>query len=397
MTTTAARQALDLAEQLIATIARAFYPDDVVVVLDALVREKYLIDREIGPRLKMSEKDVRKVINQLETEMLIKAEDVPLGDGASFWHCYYVDYQVFVNIVRYRVFLMQQRLNKQESSELSEVQYKCPTCKNVFSSLDALKLLSSDHKFICSHCCPHENCRTLPAEPYFTLIEIDNRRKISSLQTQQKKMSEQFCKDKDLHLGIFELLSKLKDVQLPHNLPSENMKKFVVPSAIEDEEVLKAIKHNLTYSKSVGGSYLSKKAGQDPMKTLLSLNQKANKYDVHIADGPTEASSQPPTQQHNLTSTLASSTLISAMDTSYIYKARAVGMPEFLQNSRVKGADEVLSNVAAIQRDRQQQLLEEATQETVESVPTAESKAEEGGGNAMDDDQDLDDVAWEDS
>eukprot|EP01031_Cornospumella_fuschlensis_P041192 gene41192-50266_t len=121
--TSFARQAIELAEQLIATVARAFYPDEVVVVLDALVREKYLLDKEIGPRLRMNEKDVRKVINQLEAEMLIKAEDVALGDGASFWHCYYVDYQVFVNIVRYRVFLMQLRLSKQESNELSEVQY----------------------------------------------------------------------------------------------------------------------------------------------------------------------------------------------------------------------------------------------------------------------------------
>ena len=36
-----------IAENLIHTVARAFYTDNFVVVLDALVREKYIIEEEL--------------------------------------------------------------------------------------------------------------------------------------------------------------------------------------------------------------------------------------------------------------------------------------------------------------------------------------------------------------
>ncbi len=74
---------LQSVERLISTIARAFYTDNVVVVLDALVREKYIRNEEIGPRLKLSSKDVRKILTHLEEEHLVKYEDLTMDDGKT--------------------------------------------------------------------------------------------------------------------------------------------------------------------------------------------------------------------------------------------------------------------------------------------------------------------------
>ena len=44
-------EAIRDAELLIGATARAFYPDDCVVVLDALVRDKFIREDEMGARL----------------------------------------------------------------------------------------------------------------------------------------------------------------------------------------------------------------------------------------------------------------------------------------------------------------------------------------------------------
>ena len=114
---------------LVQTVARAFYTDDVVILLDALVREKFIKSEEIGPRLHISKNDVTRILLQLETkEGLIKCEYLTI-DGFSF-KCYYIDYQSFTNIVRYRVKLMQEGLKKQEL-KLTQSMFQCPTCNEV--------------------------------------------------------------------------------------------------------------------------------------------------------------------------------------------------------------------------------------------------------------------------
>lgn len=92
--------AIVLIENLVATVARAFYTDTYVVLLEGLMHEKYIIEEELGPRLKLSAKEVRKITTQLEAEMLIKVENVTIDDTKSFLKCYYIDYQQFVDAVR---------------------------------------------------------------------------------------------------------------------------------------------------------------------------------------------------------------------------------------------------------------------------------------------------------
>jgi len=137
----------------------------------------------------MTAKELEMLKNQLESEMLISSEKVPLaGDNRSFLKCYYIDYEQFVNVVRYRVYLMQKMmvsipvffilnilssfyilklLNLQESSEKAErniVYFECPTCHDRYSLLDAQRMVSGDFKFICTNCCPNDNFRAEKSE-----------------------------------------------------------------------------------------------------------------------------------------------------------------------------------------------------------------------------------------
>lgn len=240
-------------ENFVAAVGRAFYTDPFVVVLDALVHEKFIIEEELPPRLKLSTKDVSKITRQLEEEMLIKSESVKTEDGSIIKYLY-IDYQVFYYAVLYRINIIQRSLQADEKVELHQTFFKCPTCDETYTQMQVLRQMSGDGKFICTNCCPIERYQTAPSEAYYRLETIDNREKIDAVQLIRSKVDDQLKRSK-YHEGILDLLKQLRDVPLGHNLPSENIKKGVRASIIADEDVLANIKHNIDHaSGAFGGS-----------------------------------------------------------------------------------------------------------------------------------------------
>mmetsp|Transcript_22560 Transcript_22560/g.51806 ORF Transcript_22560/g.51806 Transcript_22560/m.51806 type:complete len:92 (-) Transcript_22560:19-294(-) len=79
------------AEALIATVARAFYDDDAVCLVDVLLLEKYLRDDDMAPRLSLPAKQLRRTLQFLEEEQLIKHElvdDLAMGgsQNTKYWY-----------------------------------------------------------------------------------------------------------------------------------------------------------------------------------------------------------------------------------------------------------------------------------------------------------------------
>ena len=72
------------AEALIATTARAFYDDDVVCLIDVLIRDKFLRDDDMAPRLSLPARKLRSTLQFLQEQHLVKHETVDdLAYGGS--------------------------------------------------------------------------------------------------------------------------------------------------------------------------------------------------------------------------------------------------------------------------------------------------------------------------
>ena len=69
-------QGLKVAKELVRTVGRAFFADDAVVVLDALVDDAYLRDDELSERFQLPSKQMRSVLQRLQHEKLVSCEDV---------------------------------------------------------------------------------------------------------------------------------------------------------------------------------------------------------------------------------------------------------------------------------------------------------------------------------
>ncbi|KAL3925609.1 MAG: hypothetical protein SGILL_000303 [Bacillariaceae sp.] len=119
------------AEALIATVARAFYDDDAVCLIDVLIRDKFLRDDDMAPRLQMPAKALRKTLQFLQDEHMVNVEEVnDLVQGGSqqtkFW---YIDYNHAVHTIRLRLHLLRKELEEDERRSRSSSFYLCPgTC-----------------------------------------------------------------------------------------------------------------------------------------------------------------------------------------------------------------------------------------------------------------------------
>ena len=226
-------------EALVAAVARAFYPDDVAIVLDALIRDRYVREDEMGRRLRMSARQARKLLQLLEGERLVDFEVLDVGaDGklkkkkkdlgheigkagdagrkspappAANEIYWYVDLARFVDVIRWRVHTMRETIRKRESAATAALTFRCGRCGVGQSSLDAVR-----YQFKC----PERLCL---GEPDALLTESALDASLTSARRLGAKVDAQLGSSEDHdRAGIYELLRRLDGKELPSNKPSEN-------------------------------------------------------------------------------------------------------------------------------------------------------------------------------
>lgn len=137
-------------EDLVRIIARAFYTDLYIVVLDALVREKYIRQDLLSKKLHIPTKELRKLLLKLQEQKLVKCEvrvqrkpaknnttEYQRAIKATFW---YIDYVNLVDIIKYRVDGMRQKVMERMAEGHIYQSFQCQKCKEVYSSLDSARL-----------------------------------------------------------------------------------------------------------------------------------------------------------------------------------------------------------------------------------------------------------------
>ncbi|GLE07681.1 hypothetical protein PINS_up018284 [Pythium insidiosum] len=146
-----------LVEKLVHLVGRAFYSDEHIVVLQALLRERFLKDDDMGNAVNLQTRQVRKIINELHQDHLVCEEvlnDKRLG-GSSSTSYWYIDYKYFVEVVQYRLYVMQEHLKENEKLEIERQTYQCkdPDCGREYTALEAqLLLMPGQFQFRCGHC-----------------------------------------------------------------------------------------------------------------------------------------------------------------------------------------------------------------------------------------------------
>lgn len=239
------------AEALIASVARAFYEDDVVMVVDVLLRDKFLRDDDMSKRLSLTAKQLRQTLQFLQNEHIVKFELVDdLNAGGSqatkFW---YIDYNHAVNAIRLRIYLLRTKLEQDELQARSNSYYACPgfhakppRCNGKYNETEAQQIVDpSTGLFLCHECvATYENDPNAPPVDTYTLRLIDNKKDLTAAMDNMRRvnvqMSSKMIGDRQIRASIYDLLQKVRDKSkgpLSSNLPSENLSLNIGTERIE--------------------------------------------------------------------------------------------------------------------------------------------------------------------
>lgn len=141
-----------------------------VVALDALTRREWVEEDQLALDLKVSPHVLRKTLRALEGEQFLRREhrkfkDVqkekeaaeageekrPLLAKTQSLCC--IDYPRVVEILQLRIHMMRKKLKDDLEESDPVMTYKCAQCQKVYTSFDAVRLLSfADHKLHCEDC-----------------------------------------------------------------------------------------------------------------------------------------------------------------------------------------------------------------------------------------------------
>jgi transcription initiation factor IIE alpha subunit len=226
------------AEALISAVARAFYEDEAICLIDVLLRDKYLRDDDMGPRLSLQPKQLRRVLQFLQDEHMVKFEEVDdLAQGGSqqtkFW---YIDYNQAVHTIRLRLYLLKQKLEQAELAARSSSFYLCPgyntkRCNGRYSEEQAQTEVDPvTGLFLCQECVvAYESSADPPDKSTYTLQLVDNaqalKRAVDDMRRVHVQLSGKMIANEQLRPSIYDSLQKVRvkgKGPLTSNLPSEN-------------------------------------------------------------------------------------------------------------------------------------------------------------------------------
>lgn len=384
------KDALEDAKTLIRTVARAFYTDTYIVVLDLLLRESMVLFEQIGPRLRLPMKQVEEVIRDLESQMMIKSEAIKNEETKDTFQYYYIDYQICVLAIFFRIRRMKDILNNKIKEQVRTIQYHCPTCRKEYSQFVVPGLLSRDMQFVCSSCCPEDDYRDCDTRDYpdctFKLVEVDTTQTESSLTRTKNNLEAQLneVEGRPLgHLGIMTLLNRLKSKVLPRNLPSENIKHGQFASKVRDEDVQAKIAdemNNMASGRTGGHSSINNRKKAATTQYIYDAQGKVIGMQAATASERLQLAEEAQRKQAASDKSNGGggggvySGGISAADlfqrqeiTKTMMANRDTAIPEFLGTSGVYGAEESIQQATSLQRERQEAAQRLAQQQALTS------------------------------
>ncbi|NXP87312.1 T2EA factor, partial [Passerina amoena] len=177
-------------KRLAKCIVRGFYGVECSLALDVLTRYPCVKEEDLLRLLKYERKQLRTALNALRADKLVKlrvrAETGPNGKSTRH-NCYYINYKVLVDVVKYKLDRVRQKIEADERDSTTRSSFKCPSCSSTYTDLEVNQLFDAfTGTFRCTYCnteveedgsaFPKRDAQTLLAkfneqiEPLFVLL-----------------------------------------------------------------------------------------------------------------------------------------------------------------------------------------------------------------------------------
>lgn len=185
-------------KQLARLVVRGFYEIEFSLLIDMLVRYPCLREDDLCDLLKFDKKVLRAKLQTLKSDRFVQVKlKIETGeDGKAVKvNCYFINYKVFVNIVKYKLDMMRKKMEVEERDATSRSSFKCGNCNKQFSDLEADQLfdpMSGEFKCTFCGCTVDEDESAMPKK--------ESRQLLATFNEQMEK--------------LFDLLRVVEDIKL---------------------------------------------------------------------------------------------------------------------------------------------------------------------------------------
>ncbi|KAF8882641.1 TFIIE alpha subunit-domain-containing protein [Mucidula mucida] len=130
---------------LVLHVSRAFYEAKYIIIMDQLSRHAVLKDDDLASRMGLQPKELNKIVAVLSNDKLVKVyRQNELKEGAQRAvgkQYYYIDYEHFCNVVKWRIARMRYKIDSTLRNELDNQGYICVQCKETYTPLDVDQIM----------------------------------------------------------------------------------------------------------------------------------------------------------------------------------------------------------------------------------------------------------------
>lgn len=159
--TDASEDDLRLVRTVCQMVARQFYSDQHVIVVDLLSKYQVMPADILASSLGIQIKDLLQIANQLVRDRLLgiykRSETRETATATSVFtrsairNYFYIDRKVFLDVIKWRMMKMRSQIDSVLRNELDNKGYMCPRCGKSYSTLDVAALLDpvTNLAFIC--------------------------------------------------------------------------------------------------------------------------------------------------------------------------------------------------------------------------------------------------------
>lgn len=185
-------------KQLARLVVRGFYDIEYSLIVDMLVRYPCMREDDLCDLLRFDKKVLRSKLATLKTDKFVQVKlKIETGeDGkAAKVSCYFINYKIFVNIVKYKLDHMRKKMETEERDATSRSSFRCAQCDKQFTDLEADQLFDfTTGEFKCTF------CAGTVEEDESAMPKKDSRLLLAKFNDQMEK--------------LYELLRAVEDVRL---------------------------------------------------------------------------------------------------------------------------------------------------------------------------------------
>ncbi|PFH49896.1 hypothetical protein AMATHDRAFT_62164 [Amanita thiersii Skay4041] len=195
---------------LVQHVSRAFYESKYTIIMDQLSRHPVLKDDDLAGRMGLQPKELNKIIAVLANDCLVKVyRQNELKEGAQRSvgkQYYYIDYQHFCNVVKWRIAKMRHIIDSTLRNELDNKGYICPQCKQSYSPLEVDRLMDFSRGIMVCEICHAELVDNENAESV-----LGSKDRMQRFNHQMRFIREGLQKSESMVLPAFDVAAWVKN------------------------------------------------------------------------------------------------------------------------------------------------------------------------------------------